>query len=86
MATVEWRVGEELGPVPFVLVRSDGTTAALGDPAPTLALDVVLRTADGTETTLAQGVPGDEIAAGVPLSIPMEVPPGAARNCGQRSP
>jgi hypothetical protein len=77
-APVDWRVGEDLGEVPFVLVRSDGTPAALGDPAPALALDVVLHTADGTETTLAQAVPGAQLAAGVPLSIPVEVAPGPA--------
>ena len=77
-ATVDWRVGEDLGPVPFALVRSDGSPAVLGDPAPTLALDVVLHAADGTETPLAQAVPGSQLAAGVPLSIPADVAPGPA--------
>ncbi|MGY1619066.1 VWA domain-containing protein [Geodermatophilus sp. SYSU D00691] len=77
-ASVEWRVGEDLGPVRIALVRSDGTPAVLGDPAPTLALDVVLASADGTETMLAQGVPGAQLAAGVPLAVPDDVAPGPA--------
>ncbi|MGY1777156.1 vWA domain-containing protein [Geodermatophilus sp. SYSU D00804] len=76
-APVEWRVGEDLGPVPFALVRSDGTPAALGDPAPTLALDVALRADDGTEAVLATAVPGPQLGA-VRLTVPADFPPGPA--------
>jgi hypothetical protein len=77
-AQVPWRVGEDLGTVPFALVRTDGSTATLGDPAPRLGLDVVLRGEDGTETVLATGVPADQLLAGVPLQVPPEVQPGPA--------
>ncbi|MGY1730328.1 vWA domain-containing protein [Geodermatophilus sp. SYSU D01045] len=76
-ADVEWRVGEDPGTVPFVLVRSDGTPATLGDPAPTLALDVALRADDGTEAVLATAVPGARLGA-VPLTVPADFPPGPA--------
>jgi len=76
---VDWRVGEDLEAVPFALVRADGSPAALGDPAPTLGLDVVLRSADGTDTPLAGGVPAGQLLAGVPLSIPSGVQPGPAQ-------
>ena len=77
-ATVDWRVGEDLGAVPILLVRSDDSVAVLGDPAPALSLDVALRAADGTETILTSAVPGPDLAAGVPLSLPEDFPPGPA--------
>ncbi len=73
-----WRVGEEPGAAPFVLVRSDGSPATLGDPAPVLALDVLLRAPDGTEALLADDVPGAQLGA-VPLQpVPDDFPPGPA--------
>ncbi|MGY1726811.1 vWA domain-containing protein [Geodermatophilus sp. SYSU D01062] len=74
---VEWRVGEDVGPLSFALVRSDGTSATLGDPAPTLALDVALRADDGTEAVLATAVPGPQLGL-VLLTVPADFPPGPA--------
>ncbi|PRY39412.1 von Willebrand factor type A domain-containing protein [Geodermatophilus tzadiensis] len=75
---VEYQVGEEFGTVPFALVRSDDSPATLGEPAPTLALEVTLRAPDGTEAPLATGVPGDQLGA-VPLDpVPDDFPQGRA--------
>ncbi|WP_448627707.1 VWA domain-containing protein [Geodermatophilus sp. URMC 64] len=75
---VEWRVGDDLGAVPMALVRTDGTPAVLGVPAPTLALKVVLLGASSREEVLAENVPGAQLIAGVPLSVPEDFPSGQA--------
>ncbi|MGY1741175.1 MULTISPECIES: VWA domain-containing protein [unclassified Blastococcus] len=76
---LEWRAGESVGPAFFELVRADGTPAILGDPAPTLALDVFLRPSTGADVPLAGGLTLQQMQAGVALPVPPDFPAGGAQ-------
>ncbi|MGY1632240.1 VWA domain-containing protein [Geodermatophilus sp. SYSU D01186] len=75
---VEWRVGDTVASTVFDLVRSDGQPAALGKPAPTLRLDVSLRSASGTEESLATDLTPERFRTPGTLTVPEDFPSGPA--------
>lgn len=76
-----WQVGEGADvPVPFDLVRADGSVTTAGDPAPTLALTVTLAPEGEPDdaVVLASDLTLDQITSGTPLPVPDGFSPGPA--------